>query len=325
MHPSGSPIGAQMGHIACPMFSTHVLTYCAPNQPEVQPRSKEKPRILRGLLSCAEEDSNLHGRILPQGPQPCASTNSATGAGGVASIATACFRRTPPLLCANTCSYRPTSTCSERSSADGPDEAPAGDLRLHQAVLGEVWLPADRARHRQGRRARVLVDGARAPREPGEARPAPAGSDEAARDRAARPRDGVGARPRSRPSGVAARRLGRGRSTDPGGGEHRGVRPRSVRRRRGGRGLRAARARRVDGRRRDPGGRLRRRPPAGRGRRRGHRRGARRRGGRGDREALLPRVRPRAAAAGERDDGADPLDATCASSARSSACSGACT
>ncbi len=30
---------------------------------------------------CAEEDSNLHGGIPPQGPQPCASTNSATGAG----------------------------------------------------------------------------------------------------------------------------------------------------------------------------------------------------------------------------------------------------
>src|SRR5204863_10018618 len=33
------------------------------------------------LRKCAEEDSNLHGGIPPQGPQPCASTNSATGAG----------------------------------------------------------------------------------------------------------------------------------------------------------------------------------------------------------------------------------------------------
>jgi hypothetical protein len=33
------------------------------------------------IKRCAEEDSNLHGGIPPQGPQPCASTNSATGAG----------------------------------------------------------------------------------------------------------------------------------------------------------------------------------------------------------------------------------------------------
>jgi hypothetical protein len=37
---------------------------------------------LAGLFQCAREDSNLHGPYGPQGPQPCASTNSATGAGG---------------------------------------------------------------------------------------------------------------------------------------------------------------------------------------------------------------------------------------------------
>src|ERR1700724_2084825 len=41
-----------------------------------------------GLSQCAREDSNLHGELSPQGPQPCASTNSATGAEG-ASIAPA--------------------------------------------------------------------------------------------------------------------------------------------------------------------------------------------------------------------------------------------
>ena len=46
---------------------------CTPN---------EKPRDLQGFSPCAEEDSNLHGPIGPQGPQPCASTNSATGAWG---------------------------------------------------------------------------------------------------------------------------------------------------------------------------------------------------------------------------------------------------
>ena len=35
-----------------------------------------------GLSQCAREDSNLHGPYSPQGPQPCASTNSATGAWG---------------------------------------------------------------------------------------------------------------------------------------------------------------------------------------------------------------------------------------------------
>src|SRR5437588_9785052 len=39
----------------------------------------QKPRSAR-LSQCAREDSNLHGPFSPQGPQPCASTNSATGA-----------------------------------------------------------------------------------------------------------------------------------------------------------------------------------------------------------------------------------------------------
>jgi hypothetical protein len=42
---------------------------------------KESPAT-QGFLRCAREDSNLHGPYGPQGPQPCASTNSATGAGG---------------------------------------------------------------------------------------------------------------------------------------------------------------------------------------------------------------------------------------------------
>src|SRR5204863_3555567 len=45
------------------------------------PRSVTKPWHYQGFPRCAEEDSNLHGGIPPQGPQPCASTNSATGAG----------------------------------------------------------------------------------------------------------------------------------------------------------------------------------------------------------------------------------------------------
>jgi hypothetical protein len=45
---------------------------------------KNKSPAICGAFSCAEEDSNLHGPYSPQGPQPCASTNSATGAGGLA-------------------------------------------------------------------------------------------------------------------------------------------------------------------------------------------------------------------------------------------------
>ena len=44
------------------------------------PRVRANPAISREK-SCARVDSNHHGEISPQGPQPCASTNSATGAG----------------------------------------------------------------------------------------------------------------------------------------------------------------------------------------------------------------------------------------------------
>ena len=54
-------------------------------------------------------------------------------------------------------------------------------------LLGEVRLSADGARHRQGGRPRVVVDGARAPGQPREGRAAAARSVEAARDRAAGP------------------------------------------------------------------------------------------------------------------------------------------
>ena len=86
---------------------------------------------------------------------------------------------------------RPQRTNSEPEQGakrHGSDQAPARDLRLHPQVLGQVRLPADGARHRQGRGPRVLIDGARPPGQPREDRPAQARSIEAARDRAARPR-----------------------------------------------------------------------------------------------------------------------------------------
>ena len=40
------------------------------------------PRQFGLPWQCAGEDLNLHGVLTPQGPQPCASTNSATSARG---------------------------------------------------------------------------------------------------------------------------------------------------------------------------------------------------------------------------------------------------
>ena len=43
------------------------------------PSTTKAPRVCRAFVCHAPiEDSNLHGAIAPQGPQPCASTNSAT-------------------------------------------------------------------------------------------------------------------------------------------------------------------------------------------------------------------------------------------------------
>src|SRR4051794_16960508 len=284
-----------------------------------RPRTRKAPPNA-GLFPCAEEDSNLHGPFSPQGPQPCASTNSATGAGGAAAAAAdggeyspRLIPSWPPATFSNTCSLSTSRTA--REAAHGLDQAPAGDLRLHQALLGQVRLPTDRARHRQGRRARVLVDRPRSSREPRAARPPAPRPDEAARDRAARPRtrrgrgggrDGRGQRAQRRAAGPAARGARRGRPADPRRGEHRGLRQRAAdRRRRRGR-VRAARAGPVDEGHRDPRGRLRRRAPPGDRKRRRDRRRAGGRGG--DREALLPRGRPRAPAARERFHGADPLE-----------------
>ena len=54
----------------------------APRRRTASGASKHQKSRCAGLSQCAREDSNLHGPYSPQGPQPCASTNSATGAGG---------------------------------------------------------------------------------------------------------------------------------------------------------------------------------------------------------------------------------------------------
>jgi hypothetical protein len=101
-------------------------------------QNTKKPRI-PGLSQCAREDSNLHGPISPQGPQPCASTNSATGAcagqyspGGarypvsgkplrVRSGPPGGFRRVPALsLSWGRATF--TNTCSTCLDSPGPNE-----------------------------------------------------------------------------------------------------------------------------------------------------------------------------------------------------------
>jgi hypothetical protein len=65
------------------------------------------------------------------------------------------FPSGPALLFPNTCSHRPSAKEPQPHDGhrQGIDEAPAGDLRLHPQLLGQVRLPAHGARHRQGGRA----------------------------------------------------------------------------------------------------------------------------------------------------------------------------
>ncbi|CAA9481602.1 MAG: SOS-response repressor and protease LexA, partial [uncultured Solirubrobacteraceae bacterium] len=181
---------------------------------------------------------------------------------------------------------------------------PAGDLRVHRLVLVGTRLSADGPRHRQGRRARLVLDGARPSRQPGEGRAAAPRSHQAAGHRAARSGGRRGEVGRAH-AGAAADRACRRRSADPRRGEHRGLRGGASAGRRRGRRVRAARQRRVDEERRHPRWRLRGGAPAAdRPRRRDRRRDG---GGGGDGQALLPRGRSHPAGTGERDDGADPV------------------
>ena len=47
------------------------------HRPGITPGARDRPAR---RFPCAGEDLNLHGALTPQGPQPCASTNSATSA-----------------------------------------------------------------------------------------------------------------------------------------------------------------------------------------------------------------------------------------------------
>ena len=103
-----------------------------------EPWQRESPAFA-GLSSCAEEDSNLHPGIPGQGPQPCASTNSATGAGGTA-------RAQRPLAVAEYSSARGCGRLSgggRRGGARGTRRGRADDQRGEHAARAE-------RRHRDG-------------------------------------------------------------------------------------------------------------------------------------------------------------------------------
>jgi hypothetical protein len=101
---------------------------------------------LPGLSVCARVDSNHHPVYTGQGPQPCASTNSATGAEGrvyprdplaagdriVSALASVHSHR----YSANTCSLQVEIHPDTEASKHGSDQTPAGDIRLHPQVLG---------------------------------------------------------------------------------------------------------------------------------------------------------------------------------------------
>src|SRR4029079_3207336 len=60
-----------------------LLPSFVPTLPELRsPAGEPTVTNWRSKRLCAGEDLNLHGPYSPQGPQPCASTNSATGAWG---------------------------------------------------------------------------------------------------------------------------------------------------------------------------------------------------------------------------------------------------
>src|SRR6185437_12362672 len=87
-----------------------------------------------------------------------------------------------------------------------PYEAPAGNLRFHQALLGPPWLPAHGPGHRKGDRPDLVLDRARASRQPREAGSSASRPHEAARD--GDPREGEEGGAAVRPAAGGPRRRG---------------------------------------------------------------------------------------------------------------------
>src|SRR6187402_2858466 len=133
-------------------------------------------------------ESNHHGCFHPQGPQPCASTSSATAARGATILDV--WRVRGVWLRLSGCGGRLANKCSDVLTTAverrrvwrgaGSDQEAEGDLRLHPSLCGEDGIPADGAGDRQGGGVALVLDRARAPRQPGEDRPAQTRSFQAA-------------------------------------------------------------------------------------------------------------------------------------------------
>ena len=140
-------------------------------------------------------ESNHHVPLGTQGPQPCASTSSATAARGATILDVWGLRGRFRLrasggggtACEQVFERFDTRAELRRGArrGAGSDQEAEGDLRLHPPLRGQDRLPADGAGDRQSGRPALVLDRARAPRQPGEDRAAATRSLEAAGDRAA--------------------------------------------------------------------------------------------------------------------------------------------
>ena len=286
------------------------------------PLERVRKDVLRAVGHAPKRTRTSTRLSRPQGPQPCASTNSATGARAAAEYSPGQGRVRSlsvhlPRYVTNTCSYdrdtrrRPeapwTSARTSRSASRRSSTSSSG-TRRRTGTRRPCATSARRSGWRRRRRSTPISRTSRSSGCCGATRPSrgPSSCSTARPTRSRRPSRPAACRssawwpPASRSS---PRRTSRSTSTFP--TSRAATTASSCSRVRGDSMMDAGilegdyvvvRPQDTANRRRD-------------------RRGARGRSG-GDGQALLPRARPRAAAAGERNHGADPLEATCASLGR---------
>jgi hypothetical protein len=118
-----------------------------------------KPRDSQGLRSHAPKRTRTSTGEIPHKALNLARLPIPPPARGAGDYSPGCRGDASPLLPSGPATLRTHVRTPGRprprkgltmGSRKGPDEAPAGDLRLHQALLGQVRLPAHGAGHRQG-------------------------------------------------------------------------------------------------------------------------------------------------------------------------------
>ena len=72
--------GTMSGDFYVLKYASHYPPGAVVKFPGTNDASGPRDEPLGACVECAGEDLNLHGVLTPQGPQPCASTNSATSA-----------------------------------------------------------------------------------------------------------------------------------------------------------------------------------------------------------------------------------------------------